>query len=173
MSILTRYHNGHAIKRLCLTKILQASQELVFEAWTNKKHLPHWWGPYGFSNPVCETDARPGGKLLIHMKAADGLVFPMQGVYHQVHKPIMIMFSSLAFEDEEGYGGFENLNTVILTPYEGKTRLTLEALIVKASAEADAALEGMEEGWKQSLEKLEEYLSSQSKINSKTSIWQR
>jgi uncharacterized protein YndB with AHSA1/START domain len=173
MPILTRYINGHAIRRLCLTKIFEASQDLVFEAWTSKTHLPHWWGPYGFSNPVCEADPHPGGELLIHMQAADGLIFPMHGIYHQVHKPIMIIFSSLAFEDDEGYGGFENLNTVLLTPWEGKTRLTFEALITKASVEADAALEGMEEGWKQSLEKLEVYLSCQSKTNLKRTIWQR
>ena len=28
------------------------------------KHLAAWWGPHGFTNPVCEVDARPSGTIL-------------------------------------------------------------------------------------------------------------
>jgi uncharacterized protein YndB with AHSA1/START domain len=55
-----------------LTRILDAPRELVFKAWTEPKHLAQWWGPRGFSNPVCKLDLRVGGAILIHMCAPDG-----------------------------------------------------------------------------------------------------
>ncbi|MGH2375506.1 MAG: SRPBCC family protein, partial [bacterium] len=30
--------------------------------------MAQWWGPRGFTNPVCELDVRPGGAIRIHMR---------------------------------------------------------------------------------------------------------
>ena len=43
------------------TRSLAAPRELVFRLWTDAEHLAKWWGPAGFTNPVCEFDPRPGG----------------------------------------------------------------------------------------------------------------
>jgi uncharacterized protein YndB with AHSA1/START domain len=50
------------------------------------------------------------------------------------------------------------LQTIALAEYDGKTKLTLHASIVTATAEAAPYLEGMEEGWEQSLDRLAEEL---------------
>ena len=42
---------------------------------------------------------------------------------------------------------------------DGKTTLTLQARVSKATAEAAPHLAGMEAGWTQSLERLAEYLA--------------
>ena len=47
--------------RLVLTRVFDAPRELMFRAWTDPKHLAQWFGPNGFTNPVCEVDLRPGG----------------------------------------------------------------------------------------------------------------
>jgi uncharacterized protein YndB with AHSA1/START domain len=54
-------HSGAAAERreLVLSRVFDAPRELVFQAWTDPKHLAQWWGPKGFTNPVCEVDARP------------------------------------------------------------------------------------------------------------------
>ena len=44
------------------TRIVNASIELVFEAWANPNHLKNWWGPAGFTNTFNEFDFQPGGK---------------------------------------------------------------------------------------------------------------
>jgi uncharacterized protein YndB with AHSA1/START domain len=31
------------------TRIYDAPRALVFDAWTDPKHLAQWWGPYGFA----------------------------------------------------------------------------------------------------------------------------
>jgi uncharacterized protein YndB with AHSA1/START domain len=42
---------------------------------------------------------------------------------------------------------------------DGKTTLTLEARVIKTTKDADQYLDGMEEGWNQSFERLKEHLS--------------
>ena len=44
------------------TRIFSAPRELVFEAWTNPRHLAQWWGPNGFSVTTHEVDIRAGGR---------------------------------------------------------------------------------------------------------------
>jgi uncharacterized protein YndB with AHSA1/START domain len=46
---------------ITMVRIFDAPRELVFRAWTDPEHLAQWWGPHGFTNPVCEVDLRPGG----------------------------------------------------------------------------------------------------------------
>src|SRR4029079_8753997 len=64
-------------REVTLTRIIDAPRALVWAAWTEPEHMAPWWGPHRFTTPVCEMDVRPGGKMLIHMKAPDGTVYPM------------------------------------------------------------------------------------------------
>ena len=43
-------------RKVVLIRILDAPRELVWEAWTNPKHLAQWWGPHGFTAPTCDVD---------------------------------------------------------------------------------------------------------------------
>ena len=74
-------------REVTLTRIIDAPRALVWAAWTEPKHMAQWWGPHQFTNPVCEMDVRPGGKMLIHMKAPDGTVYPMPAIFTEVVKP--------------------------------------------------------------------------------------
>src|SRR5271154_3427625 len=56
-------------KEFVITREFDASRELVFQAWTDPKHLAQWWGPRGFTCPRCEIDVRPGGLIRIDMRA--------------------------------------------------------------------------------------------------------
>jgi uncharacterized protein YndB with AHSA1/START domain len=144
------------VRELVLTRTFDAPRSLVFKAWTDPKHLARWWGPHGFTNPVCEVDPRPDGRILIHMAWPDGrTVNPMTGVFHEVVEPERIVFTSRAFEDEQGNALLEVHNTVTFAERDGKTTLTLRAVVVKAAPEMAQALAGMELGWTQTLERLE------------------
>src|ERR1700722_582779 len=57
-----------AHRQLTLVRLFKAPRALVFKAFTDPVHLARWWGPHGFTNPVCAFDARPGGALRIHMR---------------------------------------------------------------------------------------------------------
>ncbi|MHB8384748.1 MAG: SRPBCC family protein [Candidatus Binataceae bacterium] len=143
---------------LVLTRIFDVPRDLVFRAWTDPKQVAQWWGPSGFTNPVCELDVRPGGALRVHMRAPDGTVYPMSGVYQEINPPERLVFSSSAL-DEEGRPLFEILNTVTFSEQGAGTALRLEARVVKATAQAPQYLDGMDEGWRQSLVRFAEHLA--------------
>ncbi len=144
---------------LVLTRVLEAPRERVWQAWADPRQLAQWWGPAGFTNPVCEADLRPGGLLRIDMRGPDGTVYPMTGVYREVIAPGRLVFVSSAL-DEKGEPLFEVLTTVTFAEQGGRTRLTVKAEVVKTTAGAAPYLEGMAEGWSQTLDRLAEKLSA-------------
>ncbi len=83
----------------------------------------------------------------------------MKGVFDEVIEPERIVFTVGAVEDENGDPGLVGRTTVTLTEHNGRTILTLEVVILKATVEAAWAFEGMEVGWTQSLERLAEHLA--------------
>jgi len=47
-----------ADRELIFTRVFDAPRRLVFRAWTDPGCLQRWWGPKGFTHPVCQVDAR-------------------------------------------------------------------------------------------------------------------
>ncbi|MEI8194575.1 MAG: SRPBCC family protein [Phycisphaerae bacterium] len=138
------------------TRTYDAPRARVFQAWTDPAQLAQWWGPRGFTNPVCHLDVRPGGQIRIDMRAPDGTVFPMAGVFDEVVEPERLVFTCYAHPDAQGVNQLEVRNTVVFTEHEGKTTINVEAVVVKATGDAADAVNGMEAGWMQSLERLAE-----------------
>lgn len=52
------------VKEITLARIVNAPRSLVFKVWTDEKHMAQWWGPKGFTAPLCKMDARPGETFL-------------------------------------------------------------------------------------------------------------
>jgi len=145
-------------RELVITRIIDAPRSLVFKAWTDPKQVAKWWGPTGFTNPVCEMDARVGGTLRIVMRSPEGNEHPMMGVFREIVEPERLVFSNVAL-DADGNHILEGLTTVTFAEKDGKTKLTLQTRAVGLVAEATAMLEGMNAGWTQSLERLDQYLA--------------
>ncbi len=144
---------------LVITRVFDAPRELVFKAWTDPKHVTQWWGPNEFTNPVCELDVRPGGAIRIDMRGPDGVIYPMKGVFHEIVEPERLVFTSSALEDEKGNPQVAVLTTVTFAEHNGKTKLTLQAVVVKSGPAAAEALAGMEQGWRESLGRLAAHLA--------------
>jgi uncharacterized protein YndB with AHSA1/START domain len=147
-------------RELHMIRILDALPSRVFRAWIDPRAVSQWWGPHGFTNPVCEMDVRPGGRIRIDMTAPDGTVYPMKGIIHEIVQHERLVVTTSALDDEDGNPGLEVVNIVTFDDQEGMTRLTLNAAVVKSSPEAAEALQGMEEGWSQSLSRLARYLAN-------------
>jgi uncharacterized protein YndB with AHSA1/START domain len=143
---------------LVLERIFDAPRELVWKAWTDPAQLAIWWGPKGFTNPVCSADVRPGGEIYIEMSAPDGTVFPMRGKFHEVVELELIVFSSGAL-DAQGKPMFEVMSTVTFTGRGATSVITLTAEVTSMTAMAPRHLSGMREGWSQSLDRLAELLT--------------
>jgi len=141
------------MQELVTTRVFDAPLELVFKAWTDPERLKRWWGPKGFTNPVCEVDVRPGGAIRIHMQAPDGNVYPMTGVFQEIVELERLVFTSSAL-DQNGEPLFEVMNTVTFAAEGGKTKLTVRASVTKAKGGAAQHLAGMQQGWSLSLDRL-------------------
>lgn len=146
-------------RELTITRILDAPRELVIKAWTDPRQVAQWWGPRGFTCPVCEMDVRPDGALRIVMRAPYGVDYPMTGVFREVVPPERLVFTSAAV-DEQGNHLLEQLTTVTLAEQDGKTKLTVQTSAVGLVAAAAAMLDGMEQGWTEQIERLAEHMAT-------------
>jgi uncharacterized protein YndB with AHSA1/START domain len=143
-----------AESEVVLTRVFDAPRALVFKTWIEPRHLAQWWGPRDFTNPVCELDVRVGGKILIHMRAPDGTVYPMTGTFREIAAPERLVFTAVA-EDRAGHALLEGLVTVTFEEQGRKTKLTVREKAVALAPVAGPMLAGMETGWAQSLDRLE------------------
>ena len=46
---------------IVMKRVFDAPRSLVFEAHSRPEHIRRWWGPRGYTTPICEMDFRPGG----------------------------------------------------------------------------------------------------------------
>jgi uncharacterized protein YndB with AHSA1/START domain len=144
-----------AERTVTITRVLDAPRDLVFLLWTEPRHMAQWWGPHGFTNPVCELDPRAGGAIRIDMRAPDGTVYPMTGTFREIMPPRRLVFEAVA-EDRAGNALLRSLTVATLADEGGKTKVTVHADAVGLAPEAPRMLAGMEAGWTQSLERLAE-----------------
>jgi len=144
-----------AEREVVLTRVFDAPRDLVFRVWTEREYLMRWWGPRGFTNPVCEVDLRPGGQYRIVMRAPDGHEYPCQGIYKEIVRPERLVFTNNAI-GQDGTPVLEGLTTVLFAEEGNRTKLTMRTHAKAVVDFARAYLSGMEAGWDQSLDKLVE-----------------
>ncbi|HWA95383.1 MAG TPA: SRPBCC domain-containing protein [Terracidiphilus sp.] len=157
--------------RLVITRIFDAPRELVWKAWTDPKYVMQWWGPKGFTAPVCKMDFRVGGKFLYCMRTPDGQEGWNAGEYHEI-VPYEKIVSSMYFSDAEGnrvesadYGAeheaVEGAYDVVLFEDigNGQTKLTFIGNEPMESAKNSGQLEG----WNQILDKVAEVVAELAK----------
>src|SRR6187200_1806845 len=61
-----------ADREITISRVIDASRELVFEAFTEVRHLSQWWGPEGFTTTTAAFDFRVGGEWDFVMHGPDG-----------------------------------------------------------------------------------------------------
>ncbi len=146
------------MKELKMTRTFDASREVVFNAWIDAKQMAKWFGPKGFTTTFSQHDARPGGLSIMEMHGPDGSVYPGKATFREIVPPQRIVMTTSAVAD--GKEVLETLVTVTFTEKNKKTTMTVNVEVVKAGPEAKPYLDGMEEGWKHTLDKLVELMTS-------------
>lgn len=64
--------SGAADHEIVISRVISAPRELVFEAFTEVRHLSRWWGPKGFSTTTRAFEFRVGGVWDFVMHGPDG-----------------------------------------------------------------------------------------------------
>ncbi|HZG85628.1 SRPBCC family protein [Paenibacillus sp.] len=72
---------------LIVTRMLKAPRELVFQTWTEPRHLANWWGPEGFSITIRSIEVKPGGIWDYVMHGPDGTDYVNRIRYVDVVRP--------------------------------------------------------------------------------------
>ena len=156
-------NTANHVERMVVTRVFDAPRELIWKAWTEPTYVMQWWGPKGFTAPVCRMDFRVGGESLFCMKAPDGQEFWNAIEYHEIvphEKIVSLMYFSdpdgnkvepaeLGIEHEAIDGAYDV--TLFEDLGNGRTKLTQ---IGNESMES-ANDSGQLEGWNQILDKVD------------------
>jgi uncharacterized protein YndB with AHSA1/START domain len=142
---------------LTIAREYAAKRKNVFRAWVEKDLLVRWWGPNGFTTPVCEMDLRPGGVFRTVVRGPNGGEYATEGVYREISPPTRLVFSVLF--GGEGEPKHEAFCEVTLTESKGRTRLTIRwRHQTMADREAHEKMD-FEKGWTETLERLEKVVA--------------
>ena len=61
-----------ADREIVISRVIDAPRELVFEAFTEVRHLSRWWGPEGFTTTTQSFEFRADGEWDFVMHGPDG-----------------------------------------------------------------------------------------------------
>jgi uncharacterized protein YndB with AHSA1/START domain len=137
-----------------ITRVVNAPRRIVFDAWTTPQHLQQWLlGPEGWTMPICELDARPGGAWRYVWRKADGSELALSGIVKEIVRP-----ERMVTTERWGPEWPETVNTVVFSESAGQTTITVTVRYPSKEAR-DAALQtGMKEGMDQGFARLDRLL---------------
>jgi len=142
-------------REVVLTRVFDAPRHLVFAALTRPELIQRWFGPRGFSVPVCEVDLRVGGKWRYILEGPDGRRMGMRGSYREIAPPDRLVHME-SFDDYPG----ESQVTTILVEQDGKTTLTATVLCESKEIRDGVIKSGMEDGAAETYDRLAELLAT-------------
>lgn len=156
-----------AIKEVEFERTFDASPETVWQVWTKPEKIKQWWGPNNVTIPECEVDLRVGGKIYIVMEAGEamgpykGTKWPMLGKFTVVEPGSKLSYNVKAWtEGKKEETTIDQTTELVLTEEKGKTKLKIRAVIHKAGPGAGMAVQGMNAGFTQQLDKLNDFLAA-------------
>lgn len=150
-------------RELVLTRPFAAPRRLVWDAYTDCRHLVHWWGPAGWDLTHCELDLRPGGSWHYCMSGQhEGKPMESWGlaIYEEIEAPHRLVYRD-AFSDREGTVNADMPQmeiTVTFEEIEGGTLLTSSTLFESSEARQQVIDMGVEHGIADTWARLDDYL---------------
>ena len=91
------------------SRIVNASIEKVFSAWSDPDHLKNWWGPRGFTNTFHEFDFRVGGKWVFTMHGPEKGNYPNECEFIKIDQPNLIAWKRYSQPLFKVVAGFEEV----------------------------------------------------------------
>jgi len=157
MAHMNDLKTGIKPKPLVITRIFPAPRELVFKAWSNAEHMKRWFSPEGYTVPEAEIDFRPRGVCAVCMRSPEGQEFWSRGKYIEISPPDRLVFTSgVAVGDSPKF----TAHTTVTFEADGAgTRMTVHQVYDIHDESFRFAVEGAPEGWRTTLDKLEQEIA--------------
>jgi uncharacterized protein YndB with AHSA1/START domain len=142
-----------ADNELFITRTLNAPIDLVWEVWTDPKHIAQWWGPIGFTTSIQHMEVKEGGEWDLVMHGPDGVDYKNKNVFSKVIKPELIVFKHVTPPIFTA--------TITFKKQGDKTELTMQ-MVFESSADYSLAVNkhGAKEGQKQTIARLSDYIEN-------------
>ena len=144
---------------LNLRRVLRASPERVFRAWTRADELKRWFAAAeGYTTPQAEVDLRVGGRYRIAMQAPNSTELSVAtGTYEEIVPPSRLVLTWRW--EHEGPAAPTTRLTLEFRPHPDGTEFVLwhEGLLDETMREQHAT------GWKGCLDSLERLISTEEK----------
>jgi len=160
MTLISDLKPGDA--EIVIRRTLDAPRPLVFQMFTEPRHLAQFWGPKITHVSVCEVDLRVGGAFRVDMRDEGGAVYSCTGTYREIVPPERIVYDATTADDNPCGGGLppRSVVTISFAAEGGKTKLTIHAQL-QSRADREAAIAGgFSMGWNDSLDRLADLLAS-------------
>lgn len=141
-------------RELVATREVDAPRELVWAVWTEPAHVARWWGPRGFTSTIEHMDPRAGGSWRFVMHGPDGTDYRNEWSYVELVRPERIVMDHVTGP---------RFRAVITFEERGRRTAVTARMIFESAALRDrtVAEQGAEEGLRQNLLRLGEYLGAE------------
>ena len=145
-----------ADREIVISRVIDAPRELVFEAFTEVRHLSRWWGPEGFTTTTQSFEFRVGGAWNFVMRGPDGTDYSEWISWTEIVPPERIAMLHGEFRGDPN--AFESVMT--FEPDGAGTRIDTRALFPTKELR-DEAVEKYHaiEAGQQNLNKLAAYIA--------------
>lgn len=143
-------------REIIISRTVSAPRDLVWQVWTEPKHLEQWWGPNGFTVTTESIDIRVGGTWKFLMHGPDGTDYPNVIVFTEIAKP-----ERISHDHGDGTENGIHFKATITFEEEGKnkTRITMKSVFPTQEARDHVVKEyGAIEGGKQTLGRMADYV---------------
>ena len=117
-----------ADREIVISRVISAPPELVFEAFTDVRHLSRWWGPDGFTTTTRSFEFRTGGDWDFVMHGPDGTDYQEWISWTDITAPVRIAL--LHGESRTDPNAFESVIT--FTPEGAATRVEMHTVFHSA-----------------------------------------
>ncbi|MET9552351.1 SRPBCC family protein [Streptomyces sp. NPDC006645] len=143
-------------REIVISRVIDAPQELVFEAFTEVRHLSRWWGPEGFTTTTRAFEFRVGGEWDFVMHGPDGTDYQEWIIWTEVAPPERI--AMLHGETRGDPNAFESVLT--FEPDGAATRIKMRT-VFPTKEQHDEAVEKYHaiESGRQTLSNLAAYVA--------------
>jgi uncharacterized protein YndB with AHSA1/START domain len=161
-----------AEERFVISRQFDVPRDLMFDVWTNREHLLHWWGPKGFVVKTAEVDLRPGGMFHYCLQMPDGSEMWGKFLFREIDRPERLIYISSFSDVEKGTTRhpmsidwpLEILSTISFIEQDGKTTVTVEWEAYQCTESERAVFKSnftsMKNGWGGTFEQLKQYLAT-------------
>ncbi len=164
MYTTTNTRTDRETRQFIVERVFPAPRALVFAAFTQAKHLIHWWGPKGWNLTACNMDFRVGGIWHYCMTGPNGEESWGKAVYETINEPenftYMDYFSDAAGNIAEGMPGM-NIRMEFIELPDGKTQILSSTQFDSVEDIEKVLTMGMVEGLTETWDRLEDYVGSE------------